>query len=299
MNHFLIVSIGVAILLTGLTAGCTDISSPPQYEPTVVPLPPPTEPMYEPTPELPITPVLTIETTPIPVSDPYTGPVTFPQKDLIISVNVVKDPIYKVITATFTGGLGQKLVKTIEVRVTTPDGEVSKNSLDNRGGDEIMVQGTGGNDRVQVVVWYMNGEVYKIYDETLSGSRIGEITPVVPVTPLQREPSDQTWSFNTSFEDPVILPPDNLSVIIDVAKDPIYNVITATFLGGHGQGIVSNTYIHASLSDGQEVTEKLGNRIGAITEIQGTKGLDRVEVIVLFKSGESYKIYDETLSGRR
>ncbi|MBN1167420.1 MAG: hypothetical protein JXA44_09875 [Methanospirillaceae archaeon] len=303
MNCTLILRFGTILLLACIFAGCTQESSPDVKQapsPTVSPVVSPARDLplssESQTPESVMKPTLPV--TPLPLTDPYPGPVSLPHKNLQVSVDVVKDPIYKIITATFTGGKGQKLVKAVEVRTITPDGEITSKDLTNRVGDEVLFQGTAGNDRVAVLVSYLSGDVYKIYDETLSGSRIGQITPIITVTPEIQE-TIQTPSPLLIPDGPVTLPPDNLSVLIDVRKDPIFNVITITFLGGHGQGIIGTIPVHAVLSDGTMVSEELDSRIGAITEIQGTKGPDRVVVGVVFKSGDRYKIFDEQVSGRR
>ena len=45
-----------------------------------------------------------------------TDPVTEPPNSLSVSVDVTKDPIYRVITGTFRGGHGQSLVSKIEMK---------------------------------------------------------------------------------------------------------------------------------------------------------------------------------------
>lgn len=303
MNCTLILRFGTILLLTCIFAGCTQEPSPDIQQvpsPTVSPVISPFRDISpSPEPEIlesTIEPILPV--TPLPLTDPYLGPVSLPHENMQVSVDVVKDPIYKIITATFTGGKGQKLVRSVEVRTITPDGEITSKYLTNRVGDEVLFQGTAGNDRVAVLVSYLSGDVYKIYDETLSGSRIGQITPMITQTPKIQE-TRQVPSPLLIPDGPVTFPPDNLSVLIDVGKDPIFNVITITFLGGHGQGIIGTIPVHVVLSDGTMVSKELDSRIGAITEIQGTKGLDRVVVGVVFKSGDRYTIFDEQVSGRR
>jgi len=105
----------------------------------------------------------------------YGWPVTTPQNNVYISVNVSKDPVYKTITTTFGGGLGQNLVQQIDVFVMLSDGSFFEGELEARMGATVVTDGTNGTDRVQVVVAYVNGETYKIIDAEL-GSRGGIAT---------------------------------------------------------------------------------------------------------------------------
>jgi len=87
-------------------------------------------------------------------------------------------------------------------------------------------------------------------------------------------------------------------VQVDVIKDPVYRVITATFRGGHGQSLVRTTQVHALLSDGSEVTKDLASNIGSIAEIQGTAGNDKIQIVVFYKNGEQYKISEKVFGPR-
>ena len=125
-------------------------------------------------PDIDITPVETF-VTPEPVApddDEHGEPVTAPSNDLHISVSVSKDTVYKGITITFNGGLGQNLVQQIDVLVMLSDGSSFEYELEPRIGAAVVTDGTNGTDRVQVGVTYVNGDVYKIIDARL-GSRGG------------------------------------------------------------------------------------------------------------------------------
>jgi hypothetical protein len=100
------------------------------------------------------------------------------------------------------------------------------------------------------------------------------------------------------FPGPVTQPPNSLSVSVDVEKEPIYRVITGTFRGGHGQSLISKIEMHAVLGTGETTTKVIANNIGAIGEIQGSNGIDRIQVVVSFKNGEVYKILDKTFKSR-
>ena len=97
----------------------------------------------------------------------YTGPVTNPPNDLRVFVNIDKDSISKTIVITFRGGSGQNIVKKIDALVMRSDGSFYESTLDPHVGASVIVDGTNGTDRVQVVVTYLNGEIYKIIDAEL------------------------------------------------------------------------------------------------------------------------------------
>ena len=53
----------------------------------------------------------------------------------------------------------------IEVHALLSDGSEVTEELSNNIGGEAEIQGTNGNDKVQVVVFYKNGEQYKISEK--------------------------------------------------------------------------------------------------------------------------------------
>jgi hypothetical protein len=111
----------------------------------------------------------------VPFVGGYGGPVTAPPNDSYVSVNVSKDPVFKGITATFDGGLGQILVQRIDVFVMLSDGSLFEYELEPRIRATVVTDGTNGTDRVQVVVAYANGNIYKIIEAEL-GSRGGVVS---------------------------------------------------------------------------------------------------------------------------
>ena len=268
-------------------AGCT--SSPP-VETEITPV--------ATTPQATVPPTLVVTSTPVPVQEIpkeqslFDGQVTLPGDDLRISVTAQKDPVYNQITVVFDGGKGQQLLSRIMVRATTSDGTVTELPLDTKRGSEIVFSGTKGKDRVQVAAYYKNGEEYLIFDQVIGQVR-ADITTTAPTsTPIPESTG------GGKYDGPVTLPPKNLLVSVDIDKDPVYRVITATFRGGHGQTLVKNVEVHALLSDGREISEDLDNNIGSIAEIQGTSGNDKVQIVVFYKNGEQYKI-DEKVFGPR
>lgn len=273
------------LILAGciLFAGCT--SSPPETK-VETPSPTPIPTTIPPTPE--------ITETPEAVSEPsvFDGPITRPPAELEVSVSAQKDPVYNQITAVFDGGKGQQLLQSIIVRVTTSDGVVTELPLALNRGAEAAFDGSKGVDRVQAAVKYKTGSSYLIFDQKIGQNRAGiaTATPTIASAPAT--------STNSMYDGPVTQPPKNLVVLVDIDKDPVYRVITATFRGGHGQSLVKSITVHGILSDGTEVTKDLGNNIGSIAEIQGTAGNDKVQVIVFYKNGEQYKISEKVFGPR-
>lgn len=269
-----------------LIAGCTDQGA----------IKPVQTPVATPAPE----PVKTILSTPS-VSEPtqtsvpslFDGPVTQPPAELDVSVSIQKDPVYSNITVIFDGGKGQDLVKSIQVRTTLSTGEIVENQLGKKKGDENNIPGTRGADRVQVVVTYMTGDSYFIIDKVV-GQNQGGIPAPIPTTPSRMSNTSEEGLYTG----PITEPPNSLSVSVEVNKDPIYRVITGTFRGGHGQSLVSRIEMRAVLGTGESVTKQITNNIGATGEIQGSDGIDHVQVVVSFKNGDTYKILEKTFGPR-
>lgn len=277
----------MALVLIGcmFLAGCT--SSPPQQE-SATPSPTLTK---APTPAPP-TPEVTPASEPVPEYTIFDGPVTEPPAELEVSVSARKDPIYNKITVVFDGGKGQQILQSINVRVTTADGIVTELPLPSNRGAEIEFTGSKGADRVQAAAYYKNGASYLILNQNVGQTRAGisTATPTVASAP--------ETSTDSQYDGPVTQPPKNLIVFVDIDKDPVSRVITATFRGGHGQSLVRTAEVHVMLSDGSEVTKDLGSNIGSIAEIQGTAGNDKVQVMVSYKNGEQYKISEKVFGPR-
>jgi len=267
-------------------AGC--ISSPEQQ-----PVPPSPMPAMETIPPTPMDTPTEVQTTqPTLAVSVFDGPVTQPPEEIEVSVSARKDPVYNQIAVVFDGGKGQQILDSLTARVTTSDGIVTEQPLPTNRGAEIEFSGSKNEDRVQVAAHYKNGATYLIFDQKIGQARAGIIT-VAPTL---------TATINTSsggqYEGPVTQPPKNLAVMVDVEKDPVYRVITATFRGGHGQSLVKNIQVHAILSDGTEETKDLASNMGSTAEIQGTAGYDKVQVVVAYKNGEQYKISEKVFGPR-
>ncbi|MDI9633092.1 MAG: hypothetical protein QFX32_03440 [Methanolinea sp.] len=89
-----------------------------------------------------------------------------PSLDVTVQVNE-KDPIYATVPVIFAGGKGQVAVRDILVRLTTSEGQVIEGHLEPVKGAEVKLQGTRGDDRLEVLVTLTNGNTYKIIDRTV------------------------------------------------------------------------------------------------------------------------------------
>ncbi|MDH7491189.1 MAG: zinc-ribbon domain-containing protein [Methanolinea sp.] len=85
-----------------------------------------------------------------------------------VVVQVSKNPSNGEITFIFSGGPGQKVVRSIETNVVTEKGLTYQGSLKPVILDEITLPGTrGGTDHVRVKVTYLSGNTYTIIDRSL------------------------------------------------------------------------------------------------------------------------------------
>lgn len=102
----------------------------------------------------------------------------------------------------------------------------------------------------------------------------------------------------TSMESNVVseTPPPNISVAVQIEKDPIYNTILALFVGGNGQSVTKYCIVRVTRSDGSVISGQLQPEKLAEVRIPGSSDSDRVEVFVVYYSGKVYKIYDNYLT---
>jgi len=115
-------------------------------------------------PGIPATP------TSIPVSTPtlQPGPTQTVPPGTEVQIQVNKNNANGEITFLFAGGPGQKVVRTIDVKVTREDVTVLSGTLKPVALEEVVLQGTrGGTDRVEVRVTYLSGNVYTIIDRQI------------------------------------------------------------------------------------------------------------------------------------
>jgi hypothetical protein len=140
--------------LCALFAGCTSptgtgITSAPTTVSTPLPTPPASE--------------TTVMPTPVPVE-------TLPEEqyvDLVLSKQRPDSSIHLL----YNGGKGEVFVQNVMMKVTTSNGEVVQQYMNNgdrkpRRGDELVIEGTRGSDFVQVYITSA-GRTYKVKEESL------------------------------------------------------------------------------------------------------------------------------------
>ena len=220
-------------------------------------------------------------------------PLSSPPADLMVSVSTQKDPIYNTITVRFDGGSGQNVVKSAMAGVTFSDGRTETQELNPTSGSTITFEGTSGMDVVEVVVSYMNGESYKILAEA-----VGFLRAVIENEPYVAKEVASAPSGDIGYEGPVTSPPNDLRVSVNVEKETIYKTITTTFRGGSGQNLVRKVDVLTILSDGSSSENVLDPRTGSTVIVDGTSGIDRVQVVITYLDGKSYKILDAELGAR-
>jgi hypothetical protein len=89
-------------------------------------------------------------------------------------------------------------------------------------------------------------------------------------------------------------------LVVEVNKDSSNAMVTVQFAGGPGIGRVKENRVILTRSDGTVVEGKLDfNRRMSEVELQGTRGTDRVQVIVTTISGETKSILDTLLPYRQ
>ena len=89
-------------------------------------------------------------------------------------------------------------------------------------------------------------------------------------------------------------------LFVEVEKDPSNAMITIRFAGGPGTGRVKTNRVILTRSDGS-VTEGILNFNERLSEVQfqGTRGTDRIQVIVTMFSGDTKSIVDTLLPNRQ
>jgi hypothetical protein len=136
-----------------------------------------------------------------------------PPANLTIGVQV--DQMGSTITAAFRGGFGQNLLKSLEIKVTSPEGTVQTKNLGWETGDTVTFTGTGCGDQVTGTATYMDGVAYPFLNEIMpvvSGICSTGIKPVTdPCVEIAASPSLKT--------DPIQEIPANQSVVIQANVD--------------------------------------------------------------------------------
>lgn len=165
MNYriFIVASVFLAMFL--LFAGCTQtpVTPPATTVPTTVQT---TVATPVPTTVIPTTPTCSL--TPGPID-------TIPDYDEVtVSVDRNTVSINPTITVTFQGGKGMNHVVQMRVLVTKSDCTTEEKTITKPAmGNEIVITGTNGTDRVQVWVTMADGKTYLIYDQALPFRQYG------------------------------------------------------------------------------------------------------------------------------
>jgi len=154
MKCTLILLVTFGLVLCALCAGCT---SPTQAEIKPTPTPPATlPPTTSPS-------IATVVATPLAVE-------TLPSEQYV-DLELSKERPDATLHLLYNGGKGEIFIQNIMMRVTGSDGQVSEQYMNDgkrkpRRGDELVMQGTRGSDRIEIFVT-SSGKTYKLIDKPM------------------------------------------------------------------------------------------------------------------------------------
>ncbi|MDD1724150.1 MAG: hypothetical protein LUQ07_03370 [Methanospirillum sp.] len=214
--------------------------------------------------------------------------ITTPPANLTVSVQLDQEGKY--ITATFRGGLGQTLLKEIQVQVRRPDGTTETKSLGNIIGESVVLDGSGCGDQVTATAFFKTGASYQILNE--------KTEYIVGICSADyKAPADPCAAIAQS---PYLVPatiqeiPSNKSVEIQANVD--ISSIDVQFRGGFGQNLIKQLQVSRIAPDGSTETKNLGNRVGdEVTFSASNNCMDRIAANVSFMDGTRYHFYDQVL----
>jgi len=154
MKNALFLLTAIVLILCALSAGCT---SPSETEIRPGETPPPT---------------LSTTATTFPatsVATPVTMDTLPPEQ--YVDLQLTKERPDYTLHLLYNGGKGEISVQNILMRVTLPDGQVTEQYMNDgqrkpRRGDELVIQGSRGSDRVEVFVT-SSGKTYKAIDRPM------------------------------------------------------------------------------------------------------------------------------------
>lgn len=154
MKYIVILTILLLLGACALFAGCTS--------PTQAGLPP-VETTAEPTLVTPSTTISTVVATPVAMD-------TLPPEQYV-DLQLNKERPDYTLHLLYNGGKGEAFVQYILMKATLSDGTVVQQYMNDgtrrpRRGDELIMQGTRGNDRVEVFVTSA-GRTYKVLDQPM------------------------------------------------------------------------------------------------------------------------------------
>lgn len=155
MNYLVILATLLFLGACALSAGCTSPTQAglPPAETTAVPVP-------VTSPSIPIPSVIA---TPVAVE-------TLPSEQFV-DLQLTKERPDFTLHLLYNGGKGEVFVQNILMKVTLSDGTVVQQYMDDgtrqpRRGDELVIQGTRGSDRVEIFVTSA-GRTYKVLDKPM------------------------------------------------------------------------------------------------------------------------------------
>jgi len=155
MNYLVILATLLFFGACALSAGCTSPTQAglPPAETTTVPVP-------VTSPSISLTPAIA---TPVAVE-------TLPSEQSV-DLQLTKERPDFTLHLLYNGGKGEVFVQNILMKVTLSDGTVVQQYMDDgtrqpRRGDELVIQGTRGSDRVEVFVTSA-GRTYKVLDKPM------------------------------------------------------------------------------------------------------------------------------------
>jgi hypothetical protein len=160
MKYALISAVLAGLVLCALCAGCT---SPTQavMKPGAVSTPAPADTLSPATPSTAIATPVQVQTLP---AEQY------------VDIQLSKERPDNTLHLLYNGGKGEINVQNILMRVTLSTGEVIEQYMNDnqrhpRRGDELIIRGTSGSDRVEVYVTSV-GQTYKIIDKPMVVNRL-------------------------------------------------------------------------------------------------------------------------------
>jgi len=211
-----------------------------------------------------------------------------PPANMTVSVQLNQEGMYT--TAIFRGGLGQSLLKEIQVDLITPNGSRSSGVIRNVVGDSIVLKGSGCGDQVVGTAHFKDGMSYLFLNEKMQyirGICPADYQPAVdPCEEIARSPSLKP--------EPVQEIPANKSVIIQVNVN--ISKIEVQFRGGFGQNMIKTLQVHRIGPDGSQETKNLGTRIGDEVVFLATNNcMDRISADVTFIDGTRYHVFDQVI----
>jgi len=155
MKSTLFLLTALVLVLCALSAGC--------LSPTQAEIKPLDTPFPSPSPSPVISSVATVVSTPVTVD-------TLPPEQFV-DLQLTKERPDFSLHLLYNGGKGEIFVQNVMMRVTLSDGQVIEQYLNDkerkpRRGDELVMQGSRGNDRVEVFVTTA-GKTYKAIDQPM------------------------------------------------------------------------------------------------------------------------------------